>query len=591
MENYRGKFSRPDKNGEYTYNNLQEDIDCYTNTPNNITSNTPTVIHEHGAVVDWVWYDSQKEALGRDAKCVFPASMTREMINTLETTYREELGQSTNTNNVILTGHSAGGPASLKALATMYKEGYKPETPPTVVMLDGSFVSCRLTEEEKRILAENNVPIIAYYQLDNQKLEYESLGRQGLNIALIRDYDCHGHDAPSVNFFANSKGIFDFACGRGTLLPGTSGYTMSVWSNGEQVYTNGTNRYNISGVDTRDKLFAMWDINSFAYKVTTLQELNAFSLTNLSFSINDSELSSSLSEIISKIGNTRFVNSGFDLSSSIGLQTVVKISELVTNYFVTTTDLLFHIANEMQEYTKIGPLLASTEKEIIENNNNELAAGAIVLSESIINKPSVTESPVEEVIVEQPSVPKIDETKNNQEVKEETKKETEIVEEKDNNKLQQENTQPTVNEQPKEEQKQPVVQNNPETNSKPHSNNNVSSGNNNKTHPLEQFPEYNEVYSDETKIVYDYNNEYRIIVHKDGDEIIGIEHYYKFGSETEATNALNSLKLEYNDNINMENIVQKGQYVKVIFKEEMYENLTIPEIRKQYSQLSEIVKL
>ena len=212
METYRGEFNRPDKNGEYTYKNLQGNIDCYTNVPDNATSNTPTVIHEHGAMVDWVWFESQESALNRNAKCVFPASMTRDPINALETTYREVLGASGNTNNVVLTGHSAGGPATLKALATMYKEGYNPTNTPTVVMLDGSFLNCKLTSEEKEILTEKDVPIIAYYQLDNQKGEYENLGREGLNIALIRDYDCHGHDAPSTNFFKNEKGRYQ--CGQ-----------------------------------------------------------------------------------------------------------------------------------------------------------------------------------------------------------------------------------------------------------------------------------------------------------------------------------------------------------------------------------------
>ena len=78
MNEYRGQFNRPDKNGEYTYQNIQGDIDCYINVPNNATSNTSTIIHEHGSTVDWVWYNSQKEALARDAKCVFPASNTND---------------------------------------------------------------------------------------------------------------------------------------------------------------------------------------------------------------------------------------------------------------------------------------------------------------------------------------------------------------------------------------------------------------------------------------------------------------------------------------------------------------------------------
>ena len=107
----------------------------------------------------------------------------------------------------------------------------------------------------------------------------------------------------------------------------------------------------------------------------------------------------------------------------------------------------------------------------------------------------------------------------------------------------------------------------------------------------EQFLEYSEVYSDETKIVYNYNDEYKIIVHKDGNEVTGIEYYYNFGNEINANNALESLKLEYSGNQNVEKIIQKGQYVKVLFNEKTYGNLTIADIRNKYSGLNEIIKL
>ena len=109
--------------------------------------------------------------------------------------------------------------------------------------------------------------------------------------------------------------------------------------------------------------------------------------------------------------------------------------------------------------------------------------------------------------------------------------------------------------------------------------------------PLGEFPEYSEVYSNDNMIVYNYNDEYKIVIHTDGDKIIGIEHYYDFGNASNADHALDGLMNQYGSNENLENIVQSDRYVKVIFETDMYENMTIDEIRDKYSNLSEIIHL
>lgn len=372
MNEYRGQFNRPDKNGEYTYQNIQGDIDCYINVPNNATSNTSTIIHEHGSTVDWVWYNSQKEALARDAKCVFPASNTREMINTLETTYREVLNQKGDTENLILTGHSAGGPASLKALATMYKEGKITGEPPLVVMLDGSFVSCALTPEEVQILADNKVPIIAYYQLENQTANYKKLGEAGVNIAMIRDYEDRTHAKPCTNFFENKNGLFDFVTGNGTLMTGNTGYGVSVWTDGVEKYTNGVNLKDLYGVNTLDKIYMMMGIYSFEMKINHLKELNKNKTANLSLSTNINLFDTGLDQIISNIGNTSYISSNINCQTeNSSSSSISKIADLTINYFQTTTDLLFSISKELQEFKKISPAFEYMENQI-ENDSLDL---------------------------------------------------------------------------------------------------------------------------------------------------------------------------------------------------------------------------
>lgn len=104
-----------------------------------------------------------------------------------------------------------------------------------------------------------------------------------------------------------------------------------------------------------------------------------------------------------------------------------------------------------------------------------------------------------------------------------------------------------------------------------------------------EFPEYNELCSTDDKVVFDYNNEYRVILHRNGETITGIEYYYDFGSNENAANALFNLKSMYQDS-GIENIMMKDKYVKVIFNENMYGNLSVSQFINKHTDLRELVR-
>lgn len=106
----------------------------------------------------------------------------------------------------------------------------------------------------------------------------------------------------------------------------------------------------------------------------------------------------------------------------------------------------------------------------------------------------------------------------------------------------------------------------------------------------EEFPKYDELYTTENKVVFDYNNEYRVIVHHDGETITGVEYYYDFGNSENAIASLAKLKDMY-ENSGIENILVKDGYVKVIFNENTFNNLSVSEFRNKYSNLKEIIKV
>ena len=106
----------------------------------------------------------------------------------------------------------------------------------------------------------------------------------------------------------------------------------------------------------------------------------------------------------------------------------------------------------------------------------------------------------------------------------------------------------------------------------------------------EEFPDYDKLHSTKNKTVFNCNDEYRVIVHRDGDTIVGVEYYYDFGSSEEAENALSKIVSMYG-NESVENILMKGSCVKVIFNEDMFNGLSLSEFKNKYSDLKEIVKL
>ena len=92
------------------------------------------------------------------------------------------------------------------------------------------------------------------------------------------------------------------------------------------------------------------------------------------------------------------------------------------------------------------------------------------------------------------------------------------------------------------------------------------------------------------KIVYNYNDEYKVIVHHEDNKITAIEHYYDFETTEAATTAIEKLQTEYENIENFDKIIQNDRYVKVLFKEEMYADKTITQIKEKYIELKEVVE-
>lgn len=96
------------------------------------------------------------------------------------------------------------------------------------------------------------------------------------------------------------------------------------------------------------------------------------------------------------------------------------------------------------------------------------------------------------------------------------------------------------------------------------------------------------LYSDDTKIVFNFNDVYNIVYYYEGNEITGMEYYYNY--QTSEVAAYAKAGIEASKDENVESVIQKGQYIIVKFNEKEYNDYTLEEIKQTYSYLEEVKK-
>ena len=102
-----------------------------------------------------------------------------------------------------------------------------------------------------------------------------------------------------------------------------------------------------------------------------------------------------------------------------------------------------------------------------------------------------------------------------------------------------------------------------------------------------EFLKYDELYSDKEKYVYEKENEYKVVIHYENDEVLTLEYYFDYKTKEAAKEAITELKKKFEG---VEDVVAEGQYVKVIFDKDVYKGLTLDELKKMYEDLKELKK-
>lgn len=112
--------------------------------------------------------------------------------------------------------------------------------------------------------------------------------------------------------------------------------------------------------------------------------------------------------------------------------------------------------------------------------------------------------------------------------------------------------------------------------------------NDNGSTPSDQVDEIS-LYSDDTKMVFDFMGVYKLVYYYSGDVITGLEYYFDYGAAATAAYSVATIKSTYQQE-NIKSVVQKGRYVIVTFNESEYASTTVEEIKSTFSFLAEVQK-
>ena len=510
--------------------------------------------------------------------------------------------------NLTSSGFSAGGYYGL-AVASANVEAHQNSIEPQIVWMVDDFSRSYSGNPEEVYnelnldnLKDNNAVIFMLEQPNKYK-NWNSANKtatyfaeQGLNVIRVEcKYNDSAHLRIKQRFF--DSGFAEFSQGTSTL-PDSEYFIYRAYNRDthewEEIDVNDINTldklYNYFGADTISVIDRVYQGN-----LKYIQEVlarTAINLDNIDISSDLGIVLSNVNNIYSQIKATTIVNNKVSLTEVTSTTKIPsRIDELVSSYCGSVSTALCDLVKTLKLVEDSGYTLDEGEKEIAReaetvNDNVAVSLGTEAVAAGTLVGADLADKGLE---VRKPEpVVKEDTTNDKEEVKEEAKDTSDEVISKDggmtNDTIEFPKDRPDSKDVPKTTIPVKKVNYNPDNFKQgPDTNNSVSDW-------KAEFPEYNELYSTNDEVVFDYNNEYKVILHRNGETITGIEYYYDFGSNENAANALFNLKSMYQDS-GIENIMMKDRYVKVIFNNSMFNNLSVSAFRNRYSNLNEIIKL
>ena len=579
-----------DTRGKFIERTSEDGVRYAIYVPENVNADTQVFTYVHGSGgPSGDWRNSQNGVLehGSDSIIIMPTmtwssdwgKKTMKIVNDV----KQEYGITNTT--VSASGFSMGGFCGYETVLENIKQNPDAE-PQTVFFIDdygrGTYYGYENAVKDQEVMQtfkDNQTVFFLYEPSGKGAGQATAYAKAGINVIRVK---CVGQDHVGINkkFFQN--GVYDFQAGG--MLP-SENYVY-------QIYNNETGKWEeipYENVANKDALYEYFNIDTFVSNMNRL-----YTLPDITIKSSNKALETYLNAIRRELRNTTFLTANFNEASFDSTTKVpTTIPDMITEYFTMTSSLLNSIANKTVSIARIAGEIELLDKNMASrleniNSGDELYSIAQPIPQVPITDQITTEDDEMIPIIKEEDI-KEEQTTEQETTEQDTTKQQEVVPEKDQEVVpiipvtkeeSTENNKPSKSEQPTENNKpskpeQPTIQE-PTTEDKI---------------PIEEdFPKYEELYSTDDKIVYNYNDEYKVVIHHEDGKITGVEHYYDYKTTEDATTAVEQLKLEYKDNENFDQVIQKDQYVKVLFKEDIYKDMTLDQFKENYKDLEEVLE-
>lgn len=543
-------FRTEDINGTYYQIYYPKNVD-----PDNVNPNTQVAIYMHGGggqtsggngAVNYLQNSTNINSI-----IIIPNNSDRNnqsFYNDVVNVYDNFISKNgINQNNLVISGFSNGYRSTFGILDS-YLEKHPNSNPASVYLVETYVQSDGIYQYNYDAYKKNGTMFYSYTGRYGSGGNYNSCGvtysdilnpldSNGCKVVNMLEGRVVDHSPSELVFFQD--GIIDFSKGVLTL-PGDK-YTYQIRNSQTGLWEE----VNVNDINTLEKMNKRFGITTLPMITddtyfTNLNYLTSLKLSNETISTDSDVLLGNIGNMYNVIKGSTFVAGGYVCSFGSSSTTKVPsaIPDVINKYFSSTSNILCSLGVFLKKCEESNTLMEETEKDIgtdagslgdygvIDLGNN---GGAPTYNQPIGGNPSRGDP--------QPSAPS---------------NPRELV--------------------PSDEPTTDIPQ---------------DDGTEDPSNWRENFPDYDKLHTTSDKVVFNCNDEYRVIVHRDGETIIGVEYYYNFGNNESATNALFKIKSMYG-NSDIENILIKDGCVKVIFNESVFNSLSVSEFRNKFSNLKEI---
>ncbi len=543
-------FRTEDINGTYYQIYYPKNVD-----PNNVNPNTQVAIYMHGGggqtsggndAVNYLQNSTNINSI-----IIIPnnsARDTQSFYNDVVNVYDSFISENgIKQNNLVISGFSNGYRSTFGILDS-YLEKHPNSNPASVYLVETYVQSDGIYQYNYDAYKKNGTMFYSYTARYGSSGNYNSCGvtysdilnpldSNGCKVVNMLEGRVVDHSPSELVFFQD--GIIDFSKG-GLTLPSDK-YTYQIRNSQTGLWEE----VNVNDINTLEKMNKRFGIATLpmitddAY-FTNLNYLTSLKLSNETISTDSDVLLGNIGNMYNVIKGSTFVASGYVCSFGSSSTTKVPsaIPDVINKYFSSTSNILCSLGVFLKKCEESNTLMEETEKDIgtdagslgdygvIDLGNN---GGAPTYNQPIGGNPSSGDP--------QPSAPS---------------NPRELV--------------------PSDEPTTDIPQ---------------DDGTEDPSNWRENFPDYDKLHTTSDKVVFNCNDEYRVIVHRDGETITGVEYYYDLGSNENVASALRQLKEMYG-NSDIENILIKDGCVKVVFNESVFNSLSVSEFRNKFSNLKEI---